>query len=57
MRSSSEEDHFRCPRLNLNIVMLDNFSLDNAKAALSKLCDLGLRNRVLVEISESYQRV
>jgi nicotinate-nucleotide pyrophosphorylase (carboxylating) len=34
-----------------DIVMLDNFSVDNAKAALSKLRDLGLRNRVLVEIS------
>jgi nicotinate-nucleotide pyrophosphorylase (carboxylating) len=34
-----------------DIVMLDNFTVDNAKAAMSKLCDLGLRNRVLVEIS------
>jgi nicotinate-nucleotide pyrophosphorylase (carboxylating) len=34
-----------------DIVMLDNFSVDNAKVAMSKLRDLGLRNRVLVEIS------
>jgi len=34
-----------------DIVMLDNFSVDNAKAAMSKLRDLGIRNRVLVEIS------
>jgi nicotinate-nucleotide pyrophosphorylase (carboxylating) len=34
-----------------DIVMLDNFSVDNAKAALSKLLDLGLRNRALIEIS------
>jgi nicotinate-nucleotide pyrophosphorylase (carboxylating) len=35
----------------VDIVMLDNFSADNAKAAMCKLRDLGLRNRVLVEIS------
>ena len=34
-----------------DIVMLDNFSTDNAKEAMCKLYDLGLRNRVLVEIS------
>jgi nicotinate-nucleotide pyrophosphorylase (carboxylating) len=34
-----------------DIVMLDNFSVDNAKAAFSKLRDLGLRNRVLIELS------
>lgn len=35
----------------VDVVMLDNFSADNAKAAMSKLSDLGLRNRVLVEVS------
>lgn len=35
----------------VDIVMLDNFSVDSAKAAISKLQELGLRNRVLVEIS------
>lgn len=34
-----------------DIVMLDNFSADNAKDAMCKLRDLGLRNRILVEIS------
>jgi nicotinate-nucleotide pyrophosphorylase (carboxylating) len=34
-----------------DFVMLDNFSVDDAKAAMSKLNDLDLRNRVLVEIS------
>ena len=35
----------------VDIVMLDNFSVDSAKAAISKLRELDLRNRVLVEIS------
>jgi nicotinate-nucleotide pyrophosphorylase (carboxylating) len=47
----SEEELISVVRAGADIVMLDNFSLDNAKAALSKLRELGLRNRVLVEIS------
>jgi nicotinate-nucleotide pyrophosphorylase (carboxylating) len=38
-------------RAGADIVMLDNFSADNAKDAMCKLRDLGLRNRILVEIS------
>lgn len=34
-----------------DIVMLDNFSVENAKNALSRLQELGLRNRIQVEIS------
>ncbi|HZD34263.1 MAG TPA: carboxylating nicotinate-nucleotide diphosphorylase [Nitrososphaeraceae archaeon] len=38
-------------RAGADTVMLDNFSTDNAKEAMCKLRDLGLRNHVLVEIS------
>jgi nicotinate-nucleotide pyrophosphorylase (carboxylating) len=38
-------------RAGADIVMLDNFSADNAKDAMCKLRDLGLRNRIVVEIS------
>jgi nicotinate-nucleotide pyrophosphorylase (carboxylating) len=34
-----------------DIVMLDNFSVESAKHAMSNLRELGLRNRVKVEIS------
>lgn len=48
---SSEDELISVVLAGADIVMLDNFSVDNAKAAMSKLRDLGLRNRVLVEIS------
>jgi nicotinate-nucleotide pyrophosphorylase (carboxylating) len=48
---STEDELISVVAAGADVVMLDNFSVDNAKAALSKLCDLGLRNRVLVEIS------
>jgi nicotinate-nucleotide pyrophosphorylase (carboxylating) len=47
----SEDELISVVLAGADIVMLDNFSVDNAKAAMSKLRDLGLRNRVLVEIS------
>jgi nicotinate-nucleotide pyrophosphorylase (carboxylating) len=47
----SEDELISVVLAGADIVMLDNFSLDGAKEALSKLRDLGLRNRVLVEIS------
>jgi nicotinate-nucleotide pyrophosphorylase (carboxylating) len=48
---SSEDEFISVVLAGADIVMLDNFSVDNAKAAMSKLRDLGLRNRILVEIS------
>jgi len=47
----SEDELISVVLAGADIVMLDNFSVDNAKAAMSKLRDLGLRNRVRVEIS------
>ena len=47
----SEDELISVVLAGADIVMLDNFSVDNAKRAMSKLCDLGLRNRVRVEIS------
>lgn len=48
---STEDELISVVEAGADIVMLDNFSIDNAKAALSKLRDLDLRNSVLVEIS------
>ena len=47
----SEDELISVVLAGADIVMLDNFSEENAKAAMSNLRDLGLRNRVLVEIS------
>ena len=47
----SEDELISVILAGADIVMLDNFSAENAKAAMSNLRDMGLRNRVLVEIS------
>lgn len=47
----SEDELISVVLAGADIVMLDNFSVANAKSAISKLHDLGLRNRVRVEIS------
>jgi nicotinate-nucleotide pyrophosphorylase (carboxylating) len=47
----SEDELISVVLAGADIVMLDNFSAENAKAAMSNLRDMGLRNRVLVEIS------
>lgn len=48
---SSENELTSVVLAGADIVMLDNFSVESAKAAMSILRDLGLRDRVLVEIS------
>ena len=48
---SSEKELVSVVLAGADIVMLDNFSMERAKAAMSILHELGLRNRVLVEIS------
>ena len=47
----SEDELISVVLAGADIVMLDNFSAENAKVAMSNLRDMGLRNRVLVEIS------
>jgi nicotinate-nucleotide pyrophosphorylase (carboxylating) len=48
---SSVEELISVVAAGVDIVMLDNFSVDNAEVAMCKLRELGLRNRVRVEIS------
>jgi nicotinate-nucleotide pyrophosphorylase (carboxylating) len=47
----SEDELISVVLAGADIVMLDNFSVENAKHAMFKLRELGLRNRVKVEIS------
>lgn len=48
---SSVEELISVVAAGADIVMLDNFSVGNAEVAMCKLRELGLRNRVRVEIS------
>jgi nicotinate-nucleotide pyrophosphorylase (carboxylating) len=47
----SEDELISVVLAGADIVMLDNFSVENARDAMLKLRELGLRNRVKVEIS------
>jgi nicotinate-nucleotide pyrophosphorylase (carboxylating) len=47
----SEDELISVVLAGADIVMLDNFSVENARDAMFKLRELGLRNRVKVEIS------
>jgi nicotinate-nucleotide pyrophosphorylase (carboxylating) len=47
----SEDELISVVLAGVDIVMLDNFSVENAKHAMSRLRELGLRSRVKVEIS------
>jgi nicotinate-nucleotide pyrophosphorylase (carboxylating) len=47
----SEDELMSVVLAGADIVMLDNFSVESAKHAMSNLRELGLRNRVKVEIS------
>jgi nicotinate-nucleotide pyrophosphorylase (carboxylating) len=47
----SEDELISVVLAGADIVMLDNFSVENAKHAMSKLRESGLRTRVKVEIS------
>ena len=47
----TEEDAILCARLGANIIMLDNFSPNQIKKTMSKLKEMGLRDKVILEAS------
>jgi len=47
----SQKDAVLCARLGADIIMLDNFSPDRIKKTITKLTELKLRNKVILEAS------